>query len=335
MAPAAIGSARRAFPSPIAPTRRRSCSRSPRRAPSCGSRRWQRPAESASRSGPLGRRARNRRRKAAESRPARMAPARRGGRPRRINQRHGGADREAAHRSTRAARGGVAQGIRAPLARLRMLVEMLRGRAADDGTIGKLEREIVEIDSLVGDLLASSRLELSMFAFRKLDAGELAAEALDRAGLPPGLLRVPARVRPRIRRRRDSGSQGAGQSAGQRRSTRRRREGTTHSRGRPNIRGHGGHRRRDRLRRRHAAAGVDDPFSEGASNGEGQARSAWGLHSCVASPRLTVARHGRRTAPRAEPRSFSGSREMPQALADTWVISSTSSSARRAITGTG
>jgi two-component system OmpR family sensor kinase len=86
----------------------------------------------------------------------------------------------------------VSHEIRAPLARLRMLVEMLRGRAADDGTIGKLEREIVEIDSLVGDLLASSRLELSMFAFRKLDAGELAAEALDRAGLPPGLLQVHA-----------------------------------------------------------------------------------------------------------------------------------------------
>jgi len=84
----------------------------------------------------------------------------------------------------------VSHEIRAPLARLRMLVEMLRGRTADDVTIGKLEREIVEIDSLVGDLLASSRLELSMFTFRALDAGELAAEALDRAGLSPALLRI-------------------------------------------------------------------------------------------------------------------------------------------------
>ncbi|HEX4338329.1 MAG TPA: HAMP domain-containing sensor histidine kinase [Polyangiaceae bacterium] len=84
----------------------------------------------------------------------------------------------------------VSHEIRAPLARLRMLVEMLRGKEADDLTIAKLEREIVEIDSLVGDLLASSRLELSMFTFRPLDAGELAAEALDRAGLPPELLKV-------------------------------------------------------------------------------------------------------------------------------------------------
>jgi signal transduction histidine kinase len=84
----------------------------------------------------------------------------------------------------------VSHEIRAPLSRLRMLVEMLRGRGADDATIAKLEREIVEIDSLVGDLLASSRLDLSMFAFRALDAAELAAEALDRAGLPPELLEV-------------------------------------------------------------------------------------------------------------------------------------------------
>ncbi len=86
----------------------------------------------------------------------------------------------------------VSHEIRAPLARLRMLVEMLRGRGADDATIAKLEREIVEIDSLVGDLLASSRLDVSMFAFRSLDAAELAAEALDRAGLAPELLQVHA-----------------------------------------------------------------------------------------------------------------------------------------------
>jgi signal transduction histidine kinase len=84
----------------------------------------------------------------------------------------------------------VSHEIRAPLSRLRMLVEMLRGRGADAAMLGKLEREIVEIDSLVGDLLASSRLDLSIFAFRPLNAAELAAEALDRAGLSPELLDV-------------------------------------------------------------------------------------------------------------------------------------------------
>jgi two-component system OmpR family sensor kinase len=84
----------------------------------------------------------------------------------------------------------VSHEIRAPLSRLRVLVEMLRGRGADAAMLGKLEREIVEIDSLVGDLLASSRLDLSIFAFRPLNAVELATEALDRAGLPPELLEV-------------------------------------------------------------------------------------------------------------------------------------------------
>jgi signal transduction histidine kinase len=84
----------------------------------------------------------------------------------------------------------VSHEIRAPLTRLGMLVEMLRGKGPDDVMIGKLEREIVEIDALVGDLLANSRLDLSIFTFRPLSAVELAVEALDRAGLPPELLEV-------------------------------------------------------------------------------------------------------------------------------------------------
>jgi signal transduction histidine kinase len=84
----------------------------------------------------------------------------------------------------------VSHEIRAPLARLRMLVEMLHGKPVDDLAFAKLEREILEIDSLVGDLLASSRLDFSMLSVRPLNAGELAAEALERAGLPPDRLRV-------------------------------------------------------------------------------------------------------------------------------------------------
>jgi two-component system OmpR family sensor kinase len=82
----------------------------------------------------------------------------------------------------------VSHEIRAPLSRLRVLVELLRGRDLDAGTLGKLDREIVEIDSLVGDLLASSRLEFSLLTFHRLDAREVAAEALDRAGLGPSQL---------------------------------------------------------------------------------------------------------------------------------------------------
>lgn len=87
----------------------------------------------------------------------------------------------------------VSHEIRAPLSRLRVLVELLRAHHVDESTLGKLDREIVEIDSLVGDLLASSRLDFSLLTFHPLDARAVAAEALERAGLPPETLSVLTR----------------------------------------------------------------------------------------------------------------------------------------------
>jgi signal transduction histidine kinase len=84
----------------------------------------------------------------------------------------------------------VSHEIRAPLSRLRVLVEMLRDRGVDATTLSKIDREVVEIDSLVGDLLASARLDFSLMAWKELDATELAVEALDRAGVPPDRLDV-------------------------------------------------------------------------------------------------------------------------------------------------
>ena len=84
----------------------------------------------------------------------------------------------------------VSHEIRAPLSRLRVLAEMLRDRGVDAATLGKIDREVVEIDSLVGDLLASSRLDFSLMNWKALDATELAVEALDRAGVPPDRLDV-------------------------------------------------------------------------------------------------------------------------------------------------
>jgi signal transduction histidine kinase len=91
----------------------------------------------------------------------------------------------------------VSHEIRAPLARLRILTEILRGKHVDGPTLDKLEREIVEIDSLVGDLLASSRLDFSLITFHSLDAAEIGREAVDRQGLPEGTLHVTA-TRPRF-----------------------------------------------------------------------------------------------------------------------------------------
>jgi signal transduction histidine kinase len=85
---------------------------------------------------------------------------------------------------------GVSHEIRTPLARLRLLVEIARdqGRAALD--LDDFEREVIEIDGLVGELLASARLDFSALAVMPIDAGDLARSALARAGVLPEKLTV-------------------------------------------------------------------------------------------------------------------------------------------------
>lgn len=86
---------------------------------------------------------------------------------------------------------GVSHEIRTPLARLRLLVEIARdqGRAALD--LDDFEREVIEIDGLVGELLASARLDFSALAVMPIDAADLARSALARAGVDPEKLTVP------------------------------------------------------------------------------------------------------------------------------------------------
>jgi signal transduction histidine kinase len=85
---------------------------------------------------------------------------------------------------------GVSHEIRSPLARLRVLAELAKdtgaGQVADD-----IEREILEIDSLVDQLLATSRLEFGALEKRPLDVLALAERALTRAGVEPSLLDAP------------------------------------------------------------------------------------------------------------------------------------------------
>ena len=84
----------------------------------------------------------------------------------------------------------VSHELRTPLARIRLLVDIARQQgpkapALDAGTLDEIEREAIEIDTLVGELLASARLEFQALTPKPLDAGDVARRALERAGEDP------------------------------------------------------------------------------------------------------------------------------------------------------
>jgi signal transduction histidine kinase len=80
----------------------------------------------------------------------------------------------------------VSHEIRSPLARLRMLVELVR--TGDAARLEEIERELVGIDALIGKLLASARLEFGELRAQHLPARDLARRALEAASLPEALL---------------------------------------------------------------------------------------------------------------------------------------------------
>jgi two-component system OmpR family sensor kinase len=86
----------------------------------------------------------------------------------------------------------VSHELRTPLARIRLLVEIARQaeRNADARTLDEIEREAIEIDALVGELLASARIEFQAFTPKPLDAAEAARRAVERAGEDAGKLRI-------------------------------------------------------------------------------------------------------------------------------------------------
>jgi two-component system OmpR family sensor kinase len=94
----------------------------------------------------------------------------------------------------------VSHELRTPLSRIRLLVEIARqARAAggpDPHTLDEIEREAIEIDTLVGELLASARIEFQAVSPKPLEAGEIVRHALERAGEDPGKLVLdPATIR--------------------------------------------------------------------------------------------------------------------------------------------
>jgi signal transduction histidine kinase len=79
----------------------------------------------------------------------------------------------------------VSHELRTPLARLRVLLDIARERGATPAIYSEWERELLEMDQLVGELLASARLEFQALNTAPLDALDVARRALDRAGAPP------------------------------------------------------------------------------------------------------------------------------------------------------
>lgn len=70
---------------------------------------------------------------------------------------------------------GISHELRTPLARLRLEVELLRDRGVPETRLTAMERDLEEVDSLIGELLESSRLSLGE---RKLDRAPVSLETV-------------------------------------------------------------------------------------------------------------------------------------------------------------
>jgi two-component system, OmpR family, sensor kinase len=90
---------------------------------------------------------------------------------------------------------GVSHELRTPLSRVRLLLELGRSGAEIPRTLDEVEGEVVEMDRLVGELLAGARLDFSAATRVTLDARDVAARALERSGLSLTQLQVEAEQR--------------------------------------------------------------------------------------------------------------------------------------------
>jgi two-component system OmpR family sensor kinase len=79
--------------------------------------------------------------------------------------------------------GSVSHELRTPLARLRVLLAILQEKSGDPVLIAKFEREIVEMDTLVGELLAEARISAEALTLRPLDLTDMVRECSERLGL--------------------------------------------------------------------------------------------------------------------------------------------------------
>jgi signal transduction histidine kinase len=86
--------------------------------------------------------------------------------------------------------GAVSHELRTPLARLRVLVGSLSEREGDEKLAAHMEREIVELDALVGELLAGARVDAGALQRRALDVADTLQVCVERSGLPQTVVRI-------------------------------------------------------------------------------------------------------------------------------------------------
>lgn len=84
----------------------------------------------------------------------------------------------------------VSHELRTPLGHMRVLLDTARESPGDPAALAELEREILEVDRLVDQLLASSRVEFGEPQQHPIDLAELAVRALDRSGVDASCLEV-------------------------------------------------------------------------------------------------------------------------------------------------
>jgi two-component system OmpR family sensor kinase len=90
--------------------------------------------------------------------------------------------------------GAVSHELRTPLARLRVLVALLQERAGDPALVAKFEREILEMDALVGELLAEARITAGALTLRPLDLADVIHECAERLGIALAHVEVAAQA---------------------------------------------------------------------------------------------------------------------------------------------
>lgn len=82
----------------------------------------------------------------------------------------------------------VSHEVRSPLARLRVCAEILRSDAPKEPVLDAVEREIEDLDALIGKLLASSRLDFETLTKKDVPAAEIFAGCIERHGLRADML---------------------------------------------------------------------------------------------------------------------------------------------------